>query len=158
MLAAARVLAGGSGEPGGNNDPGNLVDHFGGMVAGWGMRWPLTREAGTALFVLAILCGLWRRVTRPVAAVLLIGPYAAAMVIGLVLAPMFKTPVYSAMLVPFACLVLGSAIVHFRAHVPAMLVLAGLAGFVVPAVQLLNDADSGYKSVAEQVRQQARGR
>ena len=154
LLAVARILmvsqAGTS--DGGNSDPGGIVEHFGGMVMGWGLKWPEARVAGTALFMSAIALGLWQRSTRWVAVGLLVGPYAVAFVVGMFLAPMFKTPVYSAMLVPFACLVLATGLLRlpggWAAVAPAALLVA-LAAAVVPASTAIHDVKSPYRDVAQ---------
>lgn len=153
LLAAARILMASQAgaDAGGNSDPGGLVDHFGGMVMGWGLHWPALRAAGAALLVAAIGLGLWQRSTRALAAGLLVGPYAAAFVIGLVLAPMFKTPVYSAMVVPFACLVLATGLLALGRLAVALpvLLLAALAAAVVPASRQINDVQSPYRAVGQ---------
>lgn len=159
MTAARAMMARGEGiSVGGNNDPGSLVDHLGGMTAGWGMEWHWARVAGTALFLLAVLLGLRRPATRWMAAVLLVGPYAAATLIGLVLTPMFKTPVYSAMLVPFACLALAGGFAQARRWQAAAVValLVAMAVFVFPASAHLNRGVSPYRPVAAELRKLAR--
>jgi hypothetical protein len=155
LLAVSRILMGGDGEPGGNHDPGTLIDHWGGMVVGWGMQLPWARAIGAALFAAAIVAGLWQQRTRALTAVMLIGPYATALLVGLVLAPMFKTPVYSAVLVPFVCLVLAAVISQARWLwlAPALLVTGAVAA--VPASDYLNSGVSPYRPVAEQLRKRA---
>ena len=156
VLAAARISMADPGEPGGNSDPGNLIDHFGGMVAGWGMKLQWARVLGAAFFVAAIAVGLWNRATRWMAVVVLLGPYAMAFVVGLVLAPMFKTPVYSAMLVPFACLALGAGLDRgWRAWLAFPLLLA-LATFVLPASLYLGNAVSPYQPIAIALQQRVK--
>jgi MFS family permease len=158
VLAVLRIrMAQGPAEDGGNADPGNMLDHFGGMVVGWGLDWDAARLLGFAGFVLAIALGLWNRRTRWMTALVLIGPYATAWVVGLVFAPMFKTPVYSAMLVPFACLALVLGLTQFgRAGAAgAAALLAALALFVFPASDHLNRADHAYEPVARALAAQA---
>ena len=157
LLTLARaMMARGSGElAGGNNDAGGLIDHFGGMTAGWGMQWQWARVFGASLYLAALGLGLWRPATRLMAGVLLIGPYALATLIGLVLTPMFKTPVYSAMLVPFACLALAGGLVHVAGRwsaVPALALLAAMAAFVFPASAHLNRGISPYRTVAAEIK------
>lgn len=161
LLTAARALmARGAGDViGGNNDPGGLIDHFGGMTAGWGMQWYAARVGGALLFGAALVLGLWRERTRWLSGVMLVGPYALAIVIGALLTPMFKTPVYSSMLVPFACLVLAGALVQFPTRwqtLAAGSLLAGLALFIFPAAAHLNRSVSPYRPLVAELQRKAR--
>lgn len=162
-LTLARAwLARGSGEAvGGNNDPGNLIDHLGGMTAGWGMQWEWARVLGMLVFVAAFLLGIARPQTRRMAATLLAGPYALAMLLGAVLTPMFKTPVYSAMLLPFACLALAACLASAGAGagpvprwrpVAATGLLLAMMAFVFPAAQHLNRAVSPYQPLVAELK------
>jgi len=161
LLAVARILMVSQAQAGegGNSDPGGIVEHFGGMVMGWGLKWPEARLAGAAFFLSAIAVGLWQRSTRWVALGLLVGPYAVAFVVGMFLVPMFKTPVYSAMLVPFACLVLAAGLLRLpgwlAAAAPAA-VLAALAVVAIPASTAIHDVRSPYRDIANTLVQQAR--
>ena len=175
LLTGARgYMARGTGDAvGGNNDPGDLVDHFGGMTAGWAMQWPEARWLGAALFALAVVLGLWRSRSRWVAALVLVAPYAVAMVIGAVLTPMFKTPLYSAMLVPFACLCLAGGLLNGRrpagdaglsvststrsadgwlGPTAAALLLVVLAVVVWPASVHLNRSTSPYQALGDKLK------
>lgn len=168
------LMARGTGEVvGGNNDPGTLIDHFGGMTAGWAMQIPGARWLGAGVFLLATLLGLWSLRARWMAAMLLVLPYAVATVIGWLLAPMFKTPVYSAMLVPFACLCLaavlagpgrrqiqgdllpaadaGNRVVWRKVLSVGLVVLLAVA--VIPASSHLNRGTSPYLPVVVQLQQ-----
>ncbi len=182
LLTGARgYMARGTGDAlGGNNDPGGLVDHFGGMTAGWAMQWPEARWLGATLFALAVVFGLWHRRSRWLACLVLVAPYAVAMAIGAVLTPMFKTPLYSAMLVPFACLCLAAGLLsvpgvrdgaastpHTRdgnitAQTPAalrwlgsgaaVLLLTALAVLVWPASAHLNRSISPYQALGDTLK------
>lgn len=176
LLTGVRgVMARGSGDAvGGNNDPGGLVDHFGGMTAGWAMQWPQARWVGAALFALAVVLGLWQRRSRWLAALVLVGPYVLAMLIGALLTPMFKTPLYSAMLVPFACLCLAGAVLPWQGTAAgagagegawgasaaagwlrpaaATLLLAGLAVVVWPTSAHLNRSISPYQALGARLK------
>ncbi|WP_395701274.1 hypothetical protein [Aquabacterium sp.] len=155
LLTAGRAyMARGAGGDG-NQDPGGLIDHFGGMTAGWGMQWGEARLAGALLFAAALLLGLRERRTRWLALVMLVGPYGGSLLIGLVLAPMFKTPVYSAMLLPFACLCLAGGLLALGERAGAWAsaaVLAAMAAFVFPATAHLNRGISPYVPMAAELK------
>lgn len=155
VLALARTAMSPPPEAGGNADPGSPVDHLGGMVAGWGMTWGWARWMGAAFYAAAVALGLWRRASRPLAAIILVAPYLTAIVVGALLAPLFKTPLYSAMLVPFACLAMGSALVATR-PLAALPVLAALVAFVGPASALLNSSVSPYRTIAEELQRRVK--
>ena len=158
VLAIVRISMPGQTDAGGNADPGNVISHFGGMVAGWGIRSELGRALGAGFYALAVVLGLWHKPTRVLAAVLLLGPYAFASVVALFLAPMFKTPVYSAMLVPFACLALSGGLLALRGpwgQWLAALTLAGMAAAVFPVSQQLLERTSPYKPIAAALMQRA---
>ncbi len=156
LLTAGRAyMARGAGGGDGNQDPGGLIDHFGGMTAGWGMQWSEARLAGALLFALALLLGLRERRTRWLALVMLVGPYGGSLLIGLVLAPMFKTPVYSAMLLPFACLSLAGGVLALGQRAgswAAAAVLVAMAAFVFPATTHLNRGVSPYVPMAAELK------
>ncbi|MBT3067046.1 glycosyltransferase family 39 protein [Rhodoferax sp. U11-2br] len=146
------------GEPGGNSDAGSVVTHLGGMVAGWGMKWEYGKPFGFALFALAVLLGMWNRRTRWVALCLLTGPYLAATLIGLFFVPMFKTPVYSAMLMPFACLALAGGLQMLRPVLGTWVgigLLAVMVLTVMPATNHLQERSSPYKPIAIELEKRA---
>ena len=145
----------GQSETGGNNDPGNVITHFGAMVAGWGMKSHLGIVLGASFYIGAIAIGLWNKKTRILSAILLIGPYALASLIAVFLAPMYKTPVYSSMLVPFACLVLAGGLTALKTSwAPWLmtLLLASMSIFVFPASQRLLETISPYKPVVAELK------
>ena len=158
VSAAVHISMPGQSDSGANVSPGNPMSHFGGMVAGWAMKSELGLALGAAFYACAVVLGLWHRPTRVLAAVLLLGPYAFASVVALFLAPMFKTPVYSAMLVPFACLALGGGLLALRGpwgQWLAALTLAGMAAAVFPVSQQLLERTSPYKPIAAALMQRA---
>ena len=159
LTAARALMARGTGDMiGGNNDPGGLIDHFGGMTAGWGMQWAWARVAGTGVFVGALLVGLSHTTTRRMVVIMLIGPYALAVLIGMVLTPMFKTPVYSSVLLPFACLGLAGGLARpggwWRPAV-AVGLLAAMAAFIFPASAHLNRGVSPYRPLVAELKRVA---
>ncbi|MBK1682260.1 hypothetical protein [Rhodoferax fermentans] len=146
-----RLGMAGQAESGGNNDDGSVITHLGGMVAGWGMNWPPGKPLGAILFVLAVGLGLWHARTRWVSLFLLVGPYAAAAIVGLFFAPMFKTPVYSAMLMPFACLALAGGGQGLRRPLrvwSTVAVLVPMTVAIFPAMAHLTTRISPYQPVA----------
>jgi hypothetical protein len=125
------------------------------MVAGWGLKLPYGLALGAGFYALATVLGLWNKATRILTVTMLLGPYALATLIALFLAPMFKTPVYSAMLVPFACLALGGGLVALPPVVRpwlAAVVLAGMAAVIFPYSGQLLDRTSPYKPIAEELK------
>lgn len=151
---ALRVSMPGQGDAGGNSDPGSVVTHLGGMVAGWGMQWEYGKPLGFVLFALAVGLGLWNRPTRWMALCLLVGPYLAATLIGLFFFPMFKTPVYSAMLMPFACLVLVGGLQALKPQVGAWVgavLLSAMMVAAVPATNQLMARTSPYQPIAAEL-------
>lgn len=156
VLAVVRVGMPGQTESGGNNDPGSVVSHLGRMIAGWGNKSDYQVELGAALYLTALALGLWNKKTRLTAAVILIGPYAIAFIVALILAPMYKTPVYSAMLVPFACLVLGGGLMALKnawGTGLSILLLTGMCALVFPTSKQLVERVSPYKPLVAELKQ-----
>lgn len=157
VLAVGRVLMsqGAAGVSDGNADPGGIISHHGGMVAGWGMQWAYAKALGAVFFGAALCLGLRYQATRSMSAVILIGPYAMAALIALVMAPMYKTPVYSAVLVPFTCMALAGGLIalknHWGSKIAVPLLLA-MAVFIFPASSHLNRAVSPYQPVAAELK------
>ena len=161
LLTVARALiARSAGDAaGGNHDPGSLIDHFGGMTAGWGMQWTWARAAGAIFFAMALALGLWRPVTRWMSIGLLVGPYALAMLIGLLVTPMYKTPLYSAMLVPFCCLAMAAGLMAWPVtwRLPAVVVLVvAMLAFLLPASVHLNRGVSSDRPIVAELQRLAR--
>jgi len=157
IAAVVRIRMPGQSDAGGNNDPGDIVTHLGGMVAGWGIASPFVLYLGFAVFLAAILLGVWHRRTRVLALSLLVGPYAFAALVALFVAPLFKTPVYSAMLVPFACMALGAGLEALARHrivgaVPALAFVAALALVVFPSSGQLLARVSPYQPLALEIK------
>ena len=71
---------------------------------------------------------------------------------------MFKTPVYSAMLVPFACLALAGGLMGMTGKLGpwlAALALAGMAAVAIPVSQHLLQRTSPYMPVVAELKQRA---
>lgn len=140
VSALVRISMPGQVETGGNNDPGNVLEHWGGMVAGWGYEWRPGLAAGASFYALAALLGLMQKPFRALSMFVLLGPYLFAALMALLLAPMYKTPVYSAMLIPFACLILAGSLVSLSRLTTMKEVLVGgllvcMAVSVFPATE-----------------------
>jgi NADH:ubiquinone oxidoreductase subunit 6 (subunit J) len=151
VSAIIRISMPGQSDVGGNNDPGSPLSHFGGMVSGWGLNSELGTTLGAALYAMALVLGLWNKRTRTMTGAVLVGPYAFAAIIAYFVAPMFKTPVYSAMLMPFACLVLGGGLMALKGKagpIIAVIVLTIMVASVFPASARLLDRVSPYKPLA----------
>jgi hypothetical protein len=158
VSAVYRVSMAGQADSGGNSDPGSVVAHLGGMVAGWGMNWPLGKPLGAVFFGLAVGLGLWNARTRWISLLLLLAPYLVAVIIGVFFAPMFKTPVYSAMLMPFACLALAGGLWGLGKPFGSLVAISVLIPMVVaifPAVTLLTARISPYQPIAAELLKRA---
>lgn len=152
ILAVARAGMGGAGADSGNADPGTVMEHWGGMVAGWGIQPDWALALGFAFFAAALAGALANRATKTVGILLLVAPYTVAAIVSLLFAPMFKTPVYSAMLVPFACLCLAGFIMSLspvRSVVASGVMLSAMLFAVTPAVQQLTDRVSPYEELSQ---------
>lgn len=133
-----------------------MLTVVGGLVAGWktsGLPWVCM--AGFVIFVLLVGAGLsarasrWRTLAIPIAAL------AVAMVIAIVVKPIFKQPVFAANLLPF--IVLGAAAAAGRSR-PALAVVAScivvlaVAAFPLAARQAQAEA---YAAAARSVYDRA---
>lgn len=128
----------------------------GGLVAGWktsGLPW--ARMAGFAIFVLLIGAALsarasrWRTLAIPIAAL------AVAMVIAIVVKPIFKQPVFAANLLPFIVLGAATAAGHSRralAVVVGCIVVLAVAAFPLAPRQAQPEP---YAAAARSVRDRA---
>lgn len=157
VMAVVRIGMPGQAESGGNNDPGGVITHLGRMIAGWGNTSDYGVAAGAALYIGALALGLWKEKTRSLTAVILIGPYVCSVLVALVLAPMYKTPVYSAMLVPFVCLALGGGLMSINNACGkwfAALLLVAMCTAVFPTSQQLlgRVSPSPYKPIVAELK------
>ena len=157
LLASAviRISMPGQSDSGGNSDPGGLIAHLGGMVVGWGTKFEYLKGLGAIFFMTAIALGLWNKKSRLMSAVILLGPYTFAAIVALFLAPMFKTPVYSAMLMPFVCLALGGGLVAIGRNWAQWLttfLLVAMTALVFPVSGKLLGLDSPYSQIASNLK------
>lgn len=161
-LVASALIRIGMADPnavGGNSNPGNAITHLGGMVAGWGMKWEYGKQIGACFYALTVIVGLSQKTTRWISLTLLIGPYFAASIIELLFAPMFKTPIYSAMLIPFACLALSGGLLQLNktARLWGGIALLGIMAVAVfPVSQHLLTRNSPYKPIVAELQRQVR--
>lgn len=154
LSALVRISMPGQSDAGGNNDPGNPISHWGGMVSGWGFEWQPGLVLGFLFYLGTVLLGLRLNATRALSIFVLIGPYAFAALMAIILAPMYKTPVYSAMIMPFACLVFAAGALDLRPSLRLLLVapvMLVLAIAVFPATERYAHFASPYKPVAEEL-------
>jgi mannosyltransferase len=139
----------------GNSDGGSAIFYLGTMVAGWGMKSVAGLALGTALYAMAIVLGLREPKTRALTIGLLIGPVALAMIVSSFLIPMFKTPVYSAMIMPFASLALAGGLLALKGNWGpriAIILLAVMSLAVIPVSQILLERSSPWQPVSAELK------
>lgn len=160
LLPLALMAAFRTGIPGNRAPEENIVFAIGAMLAGWGMKSLLIRGVAAAFYGAVVMLGLRDRADRPLTLWLLLGPLVAGLAVTFLVAPMFKVPVYASVLLPFAALVLASALTRLQGavcHWLPILIVVVLAMAVFPTTEILfkDRTTNPWELVANEVKARA---
>lgn len=130
------------------------------LISGWKLSFdPLALSAGGAVFLVLSFFALWHADSRRTALVLVFGALFTSMLISLLGKPMFKSPVFTANLIPFLVIFGATGIARSREtwshRIPAILLVTSLAFSSLPWTKALLPPEN-YQPAAEYLKQNMR--
>jgi hypothetical protein len=135
---------------------GAMLTIGGSLVAGWkASGLPSARIGGSVVFVVLVWTGIAERSSRWRTLMIPVGAIFVALLIALLLKPIFKQPVFAANLLPFV--VLGAATAAGRSRLALGFVVACIAMLACAAYPLASrqSQPEAYAAAAAAIRQQA---